>query len=280
MSRCKSVVFFWSLLRLVCGIAISDAELVPTKRLLVNDVYHADAVKNLSIWRSSLFDATMKSYKASRFVEAAGHSTFDLFEPFISCPYGETLKRWGEEGDGGKWLCGIDHLKPGCIIFSLGSRNTYGFEEAMLENTPCVVHTFDCTVDGRSLSSRHFFHKLCIGSPEKVLGNPKYITYDDAVQNQSSGIISLLKMDIEGHEFDVFAGWSDLNAELLPSMVSFELHINNRRHGNRMTAMQMSLLFTKLSNLGYAIVSKENNPKSQGCSEFTVLKIEVQVSRL
>lgn len=39
-------------------------------------------------------------------------------------------------------------------------------QEAVLEKTPCTVDTFDCTINGTSISPRHTFHKLCLGSAD------------------------------------------------------------------------------------------------------------------
>ena len=62
--------------------------------------------------------------------------------------------------DGSKVMCSASGLEPPCIIYSLGSRNEYDFEQDMLERTSCHVHSFDCTVEGRSINpSRHTFHK-------------------------------------------------------------------------------------------------------------------------
>lgn len=195
------------------------------------------------------------------------------------------MKRWGNLGDGGKWICGVENLKKGCVIYSLGSRNEYDFEEAMLENTPCLIHTFDCTVDGRSVSKRHTFHKFCIGKSERAQVDPMFITYEQAIEEYSHSQVDLLKMDIEGGEFDVFSGWSESDAKL-PLQVSFELHYADlfaMKAGvgswgrEKLSSLHLTILFAHITNLGYAIVFKEDNPGCQHCSEFTILRIQLPV---
>jgi hypothetical protein len=126
--------------------------------------------------------------------------------------------------DGGKFLCALSPLKPPCIIYSLGSRMDFSFEEDMLRTTQCQVHTFDCTVVGKVLDpQRHVFHKLCIGSagpPGKrmqrklaQLGNVQgtFESYGSVTKRLGHNRVALLKMDIEGYEYQVGAcmewGW-------------------------------------------------------------------------
>jgi hypothetical protein len=78
---------------------------------------------------------------------------------------GHDLQRVGRSGDGGKWLCAkLALLHAPCDIFSLGSHMDFSFEEEMLKSTPCHIHTFDCTVEGRVLDpARHTYHKVSGG---------------------------------------------------------------------------------------------------------------------
>ena len=86
---------------------------------------------------------------------------FDAFNPFVSCPPGQPLRRYGNGGDGGKVLCDLAALRPPCLIYSLGSNGDYSFEQDMLRRTRCHVHTFDCTYAGRSIdAARHTYHKV------------------------------------------------------------------------------------------------------------------------
>ena len=65
---------------------------------------------------------------------------------------------------GGKLVCPSLLSVPACVVYSLGSRLDYSFEEDILKRTPCQVVTFDCTVDGASVHPRHTFVKKCLGT--------------------------------------------------------------------------------------------------------------------
>ncbi len=67
--------------------------------------------------------------------------------------------------DGTKLMCKVDEHEEGdphrCVIVSMGSNNEFGFEESVLKETKCDVHTYDCTSEPRVLQEgRHFFYKV------------------------------------------------------------------------------------------------------------------------
>ena len=220
---------------------------------------------------------------------------YNLFDPFVSCPQGEPLQRMGGrtddpqfDQDGGKWLC-MGLLTPPCTIFSLGSQGDFTFEESMLNNTECIIHTFDCTYAGRSIHPRHQYHQLCLGSPEKAEKDPKFISLEGAIAQNKIDKINLLKIDIEGFEYDVLSVWRQMEAAL-PEMVAIEIHHSevvywgttwNKADDfsnllwpmHNPTQSDLSLFFSHLGGLGYGIVSREDNPLGSCCSEFTLLRV-------
>ena len=96
-----------------------------------------------------------------RRVEPASFHRFDLFNPIIDCPTGKLL-RIGASGEGGKWLC-LEELQrhSECIVYSVGSFGNFDFEEAILRETNCSVHTFDCNSEAHTIiGGRHEFHPI------------------------------------------------------------------------------------------------------------------------
>ena len=196
---------------------------------------------------------------------------FDFVKPYASCPMHLPIERIGASGDGGKWICGSSKLKAPCTVVSLGSAMDFSFEEAIILKTECVVHTFDCTVSGKSIDDRHFFHSLCLGKKGK-----SYVDFRKLLEITKSKKIDILKMDIEGHEYDIFADWNDVN--LIPKQVAVELHhyvpatINNKTVLNWVHEPShafISIVFMHLASLGYIPVHSE--PNSVCCSEYTFI---------
>ena len=113
-----------------------------------------------------------------------------------------------------------------------------------------------------------------------------WITLDELVGQY--GPVDLLKMDIEAYEYDVVASWSA--SSKLPRQVAVELHYDGIYYGtsdfqngaskqnllwplHRMGLSDLSLFVTHIVNLGYSIVSKEDNPHCPHCSELTFQKV-------
>jgi len=95
-------------------------------------------------------------------------------------------------------------------------------------------------------------------------------------------------MDIEAYEYDVIASWRA--SSKLPRQVAVELHYDGIYYGtsdfkngasnqnllwplHSMGLSDLSLFVSHIVNLGYSIVSKEDNPGAPHCSELTFQKV-------
>ncbi len=93
----------------------------------------------------------------------------------------------------------------------------------MLKTTKCDIHTFDCTVEGKVLDpQRHVFHRVCIGSTGPPAGaagrrlqrkmqqlgkvQGTFESYGSVTKRLGHHTVALLKMDIEGYEYQVGCG--------------------------------------------------------------------------
>jgi hypothetical protein len=159
----------------------------------------------------------------------------------------------------------------------------YEFEKAMLKATKCQIHTFDCTYKGRSIHrKRHHYHKWCIGpdgpgSKVNVSGvSGPFRSWTNITQTLGHQVVHLLKVDIEGFEYPLLAGFR--NGDALPSEIAVEVHVETQRQTGYWpgTAGQLALMFSHLANLGYASYSQELNPVAPHCcSEFTMIRLPV-----
>jgi hypothetical protein len=100
-------------------------------------------------------------------------------------------------------MCSMNSMQAPCVVYSLGSNGDVSFEKDVLSQTPCEVHTFDCTIDKVSIldAKRHFFHKLCIGKPRP--STESFQSLHTIMRRLNHIKLSMLKMDIEGSEFEV-----------------------------------------------------------------------------
>ena len=132
---------------------------------------------------------------------------WDLFSPDYNCPYGKS--RHGRVGDGGKWICGARKFlsKPGCVIYSLGSNAETSFETDVAYETECEIHVFDPTQSSVPMPMTHRaghenFHRYAIGNPVQSGGNWETKSLDAVMKSFGHSWIDVLKMDIEGGEWE------------------------------------------------------------------------------
>lgn len=222
---------------------------------------------------------------------------FDLIPAIVSCPPGQRLSQIGiDPADGGKWACGIEAMTAPCHVFSLGSNGNYAFEKDILARTPCTVDTFDCTMATRGGGTtlhptRHQFFLKCLGSEEKAAQDPSFVSLRGAKKLAGAATIDLLKIDIEGFEYDVLGAPHTGTKDDLPLQILMEVHLQYLYLGtksyradnldnlmwplyNTVTAPELTLFFVHLANLGFAVAHEEKNPGCYHCSEFVLLRVE------
>jgi galactoside 2-L-fucosyltransferase 1/2 len=189
----------------------------------------------------------------------------------------KTQKRIGGKGDGGKIVC-LDAIeKDNCVVYSLGSRLDFSFENDVVTQLGCEVHTFDCTVGSPSdTPSGVSFHPWCIGGSDTKkrissdLGHGgeigQYYTLETIMSMLHHDKINLLKMDIERHEFDVFR-----TLRTFPDQIVFETHLHNAydMFGRPVSEQEWSAMWKKLQK--YNVFAHEPNPLCLCCCEWSIV---------
>ena len=212
-------------------------------------------------------------------------------------------------GDTSKIVCGMPELThvrvtsarkdEKCIIYSIGGNNKWEFEVALLQETPCEVHTFDCTGPVSRFQKpdhdRLIFHHVCLGTrhedaPPECVGTEKCgETWTLLEMQRSLGHknIDLFKIDIEGFEWPLFESWPELADShspevVLPYQILVEIHyqtqfanlrhpgVNRRadfRFGRDMVNLQAHLL-----RMGYVVVQRDDNRACPHCTELTLVR--------
>lgn len=243
-----------------------------------------DGLHTPCLWKSCVFDDV---------VPAIG---------FPSCS-------WILKGDsqGAKSIINPQHslrlLNRSCIVYGAGIARDSTFEKRMA--THCEVHAFDCTVGSTSpavFRKRFAFHQTCIGNASHgtdagsttaselrksdFFKNNTHRSHDAKLtfrplsallERLGHKHLDLLKIDIEGGE------WEVLRTELLrpegvrPHQIAFELHTQwapsrfvppNLVTGKGKEAVNR--LFLDLFDIGYSVVSKDVSASESSCAEFVV----------
>lgn len=118
-------------------------------------------------------------------------------------------------------MCGLDRIakqrKP-CTIYSFGINGESSFEAALLEAAPgCEVYGYDFSVSSfgpeitevRALGARAHFHAYALGSYDAAAASPPTFTLQALMQQNGHDFIDVLKIDIEGAEFDALGAFVD-----------------------------------------------------------------------
>ena len=73
------------------------------------------------------------------------------------------LDRVGPASEGGKYVCGLETLSAGCVVYSFGISGDSRFESYLLQHTPCEVHAFDPTIAALPLGTHLVHHETHVG---------------------------------------------------------------------------------------------------------------------
>ena len=189
-------------------------------------------------------------------------------------------KRIGGKGDGGKKVCLDNIVNNDCVVYSLGSRLDFSFENDVLKQLGCEVHTFDCTVGvAKNVPTGVNFHPWCVGGLNELkpissdLGHQgetgQYYTLKTIMTKLNHNHIDLLKMDIERHEYAVIE-----SLDVFPAQIVFETHLHNAygMFGRPVSESEWSAMWKKLKMSGYGVFSNEPNPMCLCCCEWSVLR--------
>ena len=158
--------------------------------------------------------------------------------------------------DGGWWFTPAG-LNSGSIVYSLGVGDDIDFDLSVIEKYGVTVHAFDPTpssidmLDGRNLPQRFEFHPWAVSATDGSLtfyprlrkdGSKSDVMYtmiaeeetiDDAIEVAAYSLstiseklghqkIDLMKMDIEGAEYEVLDGL--LASPIKPTQLLVEFH--------------------------------------------------------
>ncbi|GAM91203.1 hypothetical protein ANO11243_092500 [Dothideomycetidae sp. 11243] len=132
--------------------------------------------------------------------------------------------------------------QSGCIIYSLGISVESSFEAELLHRLPsCKVWGYDFSVaefgpqlDVTNDSGRAHF--ICAGIAGKTdeSRQPPYLSIQDAMAKNGHNHIDILKVDIEGAEFDALASfvehYKSRGLQVPCSQILVEIHLSAKKH--------------------------------------------------
>jgi hypothetical protein len=242
-----------------------------------------DAAVSVAEYRSSIVlrthEKTWNSHIPDKSSGLVTHKPFDSLPDIVQCD-DEVYTDMDN-----KVICGLSRLQAPCVIYSLGSDGNFAFEEAVSKNTPCVIHTFDCTVSKDRLPAilpaRVTYHSICLGSDEEVTS--QYRSLGSLMREFGHKRVDLLKMDIEGFEYRVveamYGSFLKEGGKNLPLQIAFEQHFftgsgpawSNQVPG--LSSGDMAVIWVDLTDMGYVLAGRMDNKRCPHCAELSAMRV-------
>lgn len=176
------------------------------------------------------------------------------------------------------------------VAYGVGIANNPAFEEYLVQ-LGATVHGFDCTVPVANATWTMAFHSWCIGDP-KVLYSSAYAKdvldkeltfhrFRDIMHMLNHSHVDLLKLDIEGSEWDLFyQELLHLSDSELPTQLLFELHTEGAKEKwippaivKGKTRLQVDQLVLALYHRGYRVFSVVPNVFDPFCAEVGMFRV-------
>ena len=203
-------------------------------------------------------------------------------------------------GDEEKRFCLVhrQQAKAARVLFSIGSNDQWQFETtAILNGAFDHVHVFDCTLPGdglpkampKSIEAHVTFHPYCLAKKpheEPAMdGKPRkrYTTYESLVRMAGVGSApELLKMDVEGWEWEVLQTITSGPRRQRPRQIAFELHVVTwapKYHiappdfWRAKTPGEVAALMAGLFERGYLLIDRRDNDECHTCTEIVVADV-------
>ena len=154
----------------------------------------------------------VKGYEESRAREAViqrRQTLYDMLQPvaLTNC----RLERFGETHDGGYLMCAnlLDAVRSG-YSYGISGYDKWGCDISSRLDIP--LHQYDCfdTTQPECPTGRTVFHAECVGNTSKIDSGRSFDTIPNQIaRNGDSAKHIVLKIDVEGAEWDSFAATPD-----------------------------------------------------------------------
>lgn len=191
---------------------------------------------------------------------------------------------WYGSKYGGFYVC-PDILNNKSVVYSFGAGEDISFDIALIDNHHCSVYGFDPTpksinwIRAQKLPSDFYFQEYGLSKKSGIYdfylpNNPEHVSgslvvqrnidilnkinvimksFDDIVKDLHHKQIDILKMDIEGSEFDVID--SILNSNIPINQILIEFHHRFFKDGRLKLKKTMNKLYLK----GYEVFAFSSN---------------------
>eukprot|EP00884_Botryococcus_braunii_P008611 jgi/Botrbrau1/17751/Bobra.0127s0011.2 len=255
-------------------------------RSVQTNISDDQALRELSFWDNYNFDnealwlIPLEKFHGVALLDSDRHRRkylWDFFLPHYSCPHKEKIGVMAGDGDNGKWVCGVRTLlqHPGCIVYSVGSNGDVSFERGILAKTHCEVHVFDPTLTPQQKAEVEKVPELHLHE-YGLAANDSYVDLSGDVSKTLGKIVAgfetkslntilkelghtwidVLKIDIEGFEWEVLESLLDQPGPLPFTQLQVEYHYQSN---GQQSLTQMRNVLARMITKDMRVFSTEPN---------------------
>lgn len=166
-------------------------------------------------------------------------------------------------------------IRDPCIVYSLGSNGNMAFEKDLLRINPsCKIFIFDKDNFGMSdwftpeqIKNNVKFTKAFISGYENLKNDPPVYNLLTIMNKYNHNHIDILKVDIEGNEYDLIEG-------PMPSIGQFlvEFHFLPDLMKGKIPKIFFPKIIDKLESHGFRLFHKEVNKGAYDCMEMSFIQ--------
>jgi hypothetical protein len=230
---------------------------------------------------------TYENQKLERARSKDVSASLAVFQANWPCLWGEAVtgymptwqKQWDRFKDGWKFTCGLQRIRAPCVIYSLGSAGNMAFEKGVLEDNPaCTIYIYDKDQHGIDQwfsedvirAKKVNFNRYFIGAREDAHADPPVRTLTSIMAELGHTHIDILKMDIEGAEWDVLTDAS----RPLPSIGQLLVEVHEKREKTvSQRVSSLTALFNNLEANGLRLFHQEINARyDMHCIEYAFIQ--------
>ena len=168
--------------------------------------------------------------------------------------------------DGHKFGCGLHRIASTPIVYSLGSNRQQDFEEGIRDIRPdsqiFIYELFTKNLPDVKLPNTSY-NAIGLGYPKN--GDPGFKSLAQMMKDNQHSYIDLLKMDIEGYEWEFI----QMESEVLPRIgqILFEVHLS-REHPSVLPIVEV------FEKAGHRMYHREINKLTKNHCEYSFIQTD------
>jgi len=217
-------------------------------------------------WAERRRIAAAQAARQVRTVETPGRFFFQSnWEPSVACAY---ERRLGSPGEGGKWVCDPHRLTGKVVVYSVGSKNEFSFEQAVRDvfGARAEIHTFD-PGEPAGVPAYVTYHRYAVGADHPLTA---------ILEELGHARVDVLKIDVEGSEYEVMHAAKVGGALARVDQIQVEVHLLPDVYGDTgpMDPSRVHALMIDLNAADFEIFHKESNTLASGdACEFSLVRV-------